>query len=157
MIRAIDAVELQPAPDGTMAKFLSDDSWSRLKRFVLSTIADKRQREKEVLDLKKKLSQYKELEDLEHRVAQLQAQRIELMRELATKEMRFADESSLRTKLEDVLSQCDSWCESTREVCSGMHMEKKASDKLRRGLQWLRNFPDLQDRQTGSGEVAAFG
>lgn len=149
MIRAIDSVEMVPGPDGNLCKYFSEDSWSRMKRFVLGTIADKRQREKEVADLKKKLSQYKELEDLEHRVAQLQAQRIELMRELATKEMRFADESSLRTKLEDVLSRCDSWCESTREVCSGMHMEKKASDKLRRGLQWLRNFPDLHDRHKG--------
>merc|ERR1719191_555693 len=155
MIRAIDSVELQPGPDGTLGKFLSEDSWNRLKRFVLSTISDKRQREKDVAELKKKLSQYKELEDLEHRVALLQAQRIELMRELATKEMRFADESSLRTKLDDVLVQCDSWCESTREVCSAMHMEKKASDNLRRGLQWLGKFPSLQDRQAGNNEIAS--
>merc|ERR1719456_72176 len=155
-ITAIDRAEVVPDPSGSGGKVVisPEEWWFRLKRFVVNTIGQKRRFENEAQELRRKLMAYKELENLEHKIAQLQSQRIDMLRELATKEVRFAEEFSLKAKLQSLLDQCDRWCNTTKEVYTSMHAEKQAFDRLRRGLTWLGKFPDLKAKhQMQSGET----
>ncbi len=125
---------------------IPSEQWHRLKRFISNTITNKRDFEHQVHKLNKKLAIYKELEGLEHRIAQLQSHRIELTREMALRESGFAEEHCLKQKMEDVLEKCGSWSSSMQELYSSLSTEKQAYDRLRRGLDWLKHFPELKQK-----------
>lgn len=140
--RMLHAIENVEAKDGYVA--IPEDSWVRFKRFVSAAVFAKHSADARAAKLKKRLAQHQELETLEQQIAELQSHRVELMRELAIKEKRFADEFSLKAKLEQILEETDAWRENTLAMHRIIYAEKLMFDKLRRGIKFLDGFPIIK-------------
>lgn len=136
MLAAMEKIEVLNAN-----AMVPDEFWVSFKRFVSQTVAAKRQNEKDLVKKSAKLRNYKDLEDLESRIAELQSHRIELIRELAQDEKSFADNFRLKSKVDDVLKQTNAWANVTKEVFNHIFAEKKTADMLRDTLPLPFPFP----------------
>jgi len=136
MVSILENVEITPTAEGNIA-VIPDETWGRVKQFLNSVITTRRKYSNQLLEARKKLTQYKELENLERRIAELQSHRIELIRDFAQEEQIFADSFDLKDKLTEVLGFTQEWNETTQDVYRHIHVEKKAVDVLRRTIRWI--------------------
>jgi hypothetical protein len=132
---------------------LPEELWFKFKRFMTRTVAAKRACEKEIFAQKQKLAHFRMVEDLELKIAKLSSQRIEMMRELAQMEHRFNTEFCVQAKLLELKAKSRDWSSSLQELSRCVGEEKKAHDRLRRGLQSLKRLSRVSDGATTSGDT----
>lgn len=117
---------------------LTDEEWYRIRRQLSTFYLQKRQLIQHVLELQNQLDAYNELESLEYRVASLKSEKIELCRDLASRESKFATEYCLQKRLEKCSKALHRLEGSYTHFSKQIEEDEKAYEQLQQGLYSLR-------------------
>ncbi|KAF4678028.1 hypothetical protein FOL47_006979 [Perkinsus chesapeaki] len=117
--------------------------WESLRRYLCRLINDKNAAEDEAARLNKTLKCYKELEDLELRLARLKAERIELLKDKAIIESNWASRYSLANRLSQVLERSAKWQRSLDELSTRLKVADDIKNMLRKNVEGLVTTPSV--------------
>ncbi|CAD7943231.1 unnamed protein product [Amoebophrya sp. A25] len=116
-------------------------TWHRVKRFISSAVFYRDQAKEKMQQLEKKLCRYREFEHLEQQIHELKARRLELLREVGTRERNFGEDLGVSSKLRTLQQRAVEWQDASVVLKRLVFEEKQVCDRARRGLKLLQGFP----------------
>lgn len=137
---------------------LDEELFHKLRRTVHAQTSARERAEAQNVELVARLKSSRAVEDLEEKLQDLRGQKMELDRELALREKKFATESSFEARMKTLQNAIDVWGGCCTELRETVQQEQRAFGSLRRGLKFLGSFPLIKNDKlfrpgVGAGEM----